>query len=81
VEMTLRGQIGRTLLTNSSAVPGSLETRTERGFPHSHSDDCSDEGNLTNVQKQRKPIRFTDSCTEPYFVRLVPLKGGFPVVV
>ena len=41
MEMTLRGEISRTLPTDSP-VPRSLETRTKRGFPHSHSDDYSD---------------------------------------
>jgi len=40
VEMTLRERIDRTLVTSSYPTPRSLETRTERGFPHSHSDGC-----------------------------------------
>ena len=40
VEMTLRERIDRTRVTSSYPTPRSLETRTERGFPHSHSDGC-----------------------------------------
>ena len=38
VEMTLRGIYGTIFAEDLQSVPRSLETRTKRGFPHSHSD-------------------------------------------
>jgi hypothetical protein len=38
VEMTLRGTYGGLFAKDLSSVPRSLETRTRRGFLHSHSD-------------------------------------------
>jgi hypothetical protein len=40
VEMTLRGRKTVILTARSSRCPRSLETRTERGFPHFHSNGC-----------------------------------------
>src|ERR1700722_10468331 len=40
VEMTLRGRKSVILTRRSSRCPRSLETRTERGFPHFHSNGC-----------------------------------------
>jgi hypothetical protein len=38
VEMTLRGTYGGIFAEDFLSVPRSLETRTNRGFPHFHSD-------------------------------------------
>ena len=59
MEMPLRGRIDRTLVTSSYPTPRSLETRTERGFPHFHSDGCSGGPNLTNTQKVAENARFS----------------------
>ncbi len=65
VEMTRRGPWGEVPLLAISSVPRRLETRTERGFQHSHSD-----GGYVVPFPQKSQIRLnrgvvTDSCTEP----------------
>jgi hypothetical protein len=54
------------LYAELSLVPRSLETRTKRGFPHSH----SDYGGGTSSARKQTPLNhwsLSDSCTEPHF--------------
>jgi hypothetical protein len=53
VEMTLRGIYGAIFAEDLLSVPRSLETRTKRGFPHSH----SDYGDSSPVCPKAKPAR------------------------
>jgi hypothetical protein len=60
VEMTLRGTYGGVFYGELQPVPRSLETRTKRGFPHSHSDygDGTRFGRKANPAKIAGPVGF-----------------------
>ena len=60
MEMTLRETYGGIFTEELSSVPRSLETRTKRGFPHSHSDygDGTRLGRKANPAKIVGPVRF-----------------------
>src|SRR5450755_2815636 len=64
VEMTLRGRKSVILTARSSRCPRSLETRTERGFPHFHSNGCGGGPNLPKLQNPPKSQGLTGSCAE-----------------
>jgi hypothetical protein len=65
VEMTLRGRKSVILTARSSRCPRSLETRTERGFPHFHSNGCGGGPICQNYKTRQKSQGLTDSCAEP----------------
>ena len=60
VEMTLRGTTAEFFSEELLSVPRSLETRTKRGFPHSHSDygDGTRFGRNANPAEIAGPVRF-----------------------
>ena len=60
VEMTLRGTYGGIFAEDLLSVPRSLETRTKRGFPHSHCDydDGTRFGRKANPARIADPVRF-----------------------
>src|SRR6266853_5332654 len=45
--------------------PRSLETRKQRGFPHSHRDDCCCDPLELKPEPRMNTGDVTDSCTEP----------------
>jgi len=46
--------------------PRSLETRKQRGFPHSHRDDCCCDPLELKPEPRMNTGDVTDSCTEPF---------------
>src|SRR5580704_10475259 len=72
VEMTLRGRKSVILSARSSRCPRSLETRTERGFPHFHSNWLRRRTNLPKLQNPPKSQGLSDSCAEPEKVNRNP---------
>src|SRR6266568_8932288 len=49
--------------------PRSLETRKQRGFPHSHRDDCCCDPLELKPEPRMNTGDVTDSCTEPFILR------------
>jgi hypothetical protein len=65
MEMTLRGRRERNLDLPFLPRPRSLETRKQRGFPHSHRDDCCCDPLELKPEPRMNTGDVTDSCTEP----------------
>ena len=57
VEMTLRGRKSVILTARSSRCPRSLETRTERGFPHFHGNGCGPICQNYKIRQNRKGLQ------------------------